>query len=488
LNLDPQTAAQLSLAVRHELWRRGELDYKRHEGQRQLTAAARASAARTTVLHAARGYGKTYDALLDCIEHGLQHNNQRMVFAAATREDAKKIVTAVMPMLLEDAPKEFAPVWMASEHLYRFHNGTTLIVEGADDDRGNHLRGPHIHKFVGDEIGFWRHASYVYKSVILPQLQRVKGKARLQSTSPESVGHDFVGICEEAIRNDAYHKFTLHDNPRVTPDEAQQMAEEISGKSGAEAWKTTAVRRELLCEFVTELERAVVPEFSDELHVIDDYERPQYVDTYTFLDLGLVDLTHALFCYWDFERAVLVVEDEIAAQYMQTSEFAALCKAKEKELWGSLPYFGNVSPQSWNRAPWGRYSDNDPQILFDLNGMGLSFAPALKVEQETALHRLRTAFAAGKIAIHKRCKTLIHQLRVGVWNERRTDYERIPGAGHLDGIDALMYGWRMMNHGRNPIPALLGITSDTHHVSPTIQQRASTSSNTQALKGMIRRR
>ena len=463
-----------------DLWRIGDLGYKRHAGQQQLTNAIRQCTATIAILHAARGYGKTFDALVDCCELGLQERNRRMVFAAPTREDAKKIVSAVMPMVIEDAPTAFKPVWISTDHLFYFPStDSTLIIEGADDDRGNHLRGPHIHKFVGDEVAFWRHARYVIKSVILPQLQRVNGHARLQSSSPESVGHDFVGLCEEAIRADAYFKFTVHDNPRLSPEKIQRDAEEISGKSGNAVWIETSVRRELLCEFVTDTARAVIPEFSDELHV-GEVDRPEFVDCYEGMDLGLVDLTHVLFGFWDFANARLVIEDEIVGQYMLTKDVAAKIKAKEAELWSTIPYF-EAPRGKHNHVPWARYSDNEAQQLYDLAAMGLSFAPAIKTDKEAAINRLRLMFSTAKIVIHPRCKSLLHQLRVGIWNERRSDYERLPGAGHLDGIDALVYMARMIDYNRNPIPPQYGQTRATHFA-------VTTKRGTHPMSGIVRRR
>lgn len=479
------------LAIKHELWRRGDLDYLRHPGQRLISQAVKAMTATISVLHAARGYGKTHGALVDCCELGLAKPNMRMIFAAPTREEAKKIVAAVMPNIIGTAPPELKPIWHASDHLYRFPStNSTLIIEGADDDRGNHLRGPHAHYIVCDEAGFWRHAHYVVKSVLLSQARRTKrltggvpGRIVIQSTSPESVGHEFVGLCEEAKRNDAYRSFTVHDNPRMTEEDKQTEAEEMSGLRGELAWKATNVRRELLCEFVTETNRAVVPEFDASLHVVDSFEMPTFADTFTFLDLGLVDLTHALFCYWDFVRAVLVVVDEISGNYIRTKDFAEMVKEKERELWGHLPSFG-APMSSHNRSPHDRFSDNDAQILYDLAGYGVNCAPAIKTDPDAMIHRVRTMFQGRKIEIHRRCKSLIHQLQVGIYNERRTDYERIPGAGHLDGIDALKYGIRMMDQHRNPVPPMLGVTSDRYHVPEWMRKQQ----GSHALGGLVRRR
>lgn len=467
--------------VLHECWRRGLLDHKRHAGQQLLTNTVRASTYRTTVLHAARGYGKTFDALVDHLEFEAQNHGSRQMFAAINRAEARKIVQAVMPIVLADCPQELKPQWVASEYTYRFTTGGVLLIEGVDGegDNGDHLRGPHIHKFTGDEVGFWRDPVYAYKSVILPQLQRVGGKGRLQSTSPKSVGHGFVTLCEEAIRMGGYHKFTVWENPRLSPEQIQADAEEMSGKTGDAVWKDTSVRRELLCEFVTDEARAVLPEFNEAIHV-GELERPQWVDCYEGLDLGLIDLTHCLYGYWHFEKAVLVIEDELVGQYMRTAEFAERAKTKERELWGDIPYFGRKDGH--NRCPWGRYSDNEAQQLFDLAGMGLSFAPAIKTDKEAAINRLRQMFATGKILIHPRCTSLLHQIRVGMWNERRTDYERIPNAGHLDGIDALVYMARMIDYNRNPVPPMLGVSRATHHFTD------SRKNSTHPIAGIVRRK
>ncbi|MGA4923222.1 hypothetical protein, partial [Bacillus subtilis] len=78
------------------------------------------------------------------------------------------------------------------------------------------------------------------------------------------------------------------------------------------------VRRELLCEFVTETTRQVTPEFSRARNIWDDTtftERPMFSDLLLGMDLGHVDLTHVLFAWYHFESATLYVEDEWVSQY-----------------------------------------------------------------------------------------------------------------------------------------------------------------------------
>lgn len=440
--IDPE----LVTAARTELWRRGELGYKLHAGQRELRDRYYANRdKRKNVWNCARRYGKSTLLCLLALEHCYRVLGARVVFAAPTRDQVRDIVEPIMRQLLEDCPNELRPQWREQRHQFIFPNGAELHLDGADDDRGNHLRGPRATLVLCDEVGFWRHASYVINSILLPQTITCDGRVVIASTPPESVAHEFWALASEAISRDAYAKRTIYDNPMITAELRAEYARESGGE------QSTAWRREYLCDAVTESARAVIPEFDAEKHVIDSYELPQFADLYCGLDLGLVDLTHCVFGHYNFNDATLIIEDEVCVNYTRTKDVADLINAKERERWGE-------------RRVTGRYSDNEAQQLYDLHHYGASFAPALKIEKEAALNRLRLLFAQGKIKIHRRCKNLIHQLSVGIWNERRTDYERLPGAGHLDGLDALVYLSRSINYNRNPVPATYGVSRSTHHI------------------------
>ena len=77
---------------------------------------------------------------------------------------------------------------------------------------------------------------------------------------------------------------------------------------------------------------------------------------------------------------------------------------------------------------------------------------------------LRLRFGSNKIRINRRCKNLIYQLKVGIWNDRKTDYKRGEKTGHLDAIDALVYLNRNVNTTKNPYPQNVGISQFTHHI------------------------
>ena len=181
--------------------------------------------------------------------------------------------------------------------------------------------------------------------------------------------------------------------------------------------------------------------------ILNEIEIPKYRDFYVGMDLGFKDFTFVVFCFYDFFNARIVVMDELCLSAELTSNIAIKIKEKESELFNGF-------------EPLLRVSDNDIQQLYDLNvNFGLKFVPATKYDKEESINRLRGVFGDNKIIIHKRCINLIDQLLLGVYNNSRKDYERTPGLGHLDGIDALRYLIRKINYNKNPVPEHSGLSA-----------------------------
>lgn len=431
-------------------WRIGDLSYQLKQTQREVSRWWNDEVqAVLTILHARRGFGKTWFLLTDAFETMAKQPGCRLVYAAPSREMAKSIVIPTAHLLIpRDLPDEVRPVWFASEHAFIHPNGSRCVVEGADDDHGAHLRGPFAHRVYMDELGFWRYCDYVYRSVLYPQVERTGGRMLGVSTSPESPHHEFASVLiPEAKTEGAYVKISLDDDYTVTDEQKAKIATQYSGKRDAEEGRnSTQFKREYLCELVTETERAVLPEFNIELHV-SEFEHPEFHDRYVYMDQGFVDLTHCLFAHYNFKEARIVIEDEIAMQHVTISELAPLILEKERELWGD----GRV---------WKRASDSPPISLAEfarqhmlqpkLVPKEIRFAAVNNREPDALINRTRAMLDANRIRIHPRCKELIKQCQGGLYNERRTDYERIAGLGHLDGVSALSYLVDGIDYSRNP--------------------------------------
>jgi hypothetical protein len=248
---------------------------------------------------------------------------------------------------------------------------------------------------------------------------------------------------------------TIDHSPLLTPERRRELIQEIG--NGDET--STAVRRELFCELVTETERAVIPEFDRATHVVE-LARPELFDGYVAIDLGMVDFSHAVFAHYRFEEATVYVESEVCVNNKPVSEIAPLLSAMERELWG-------------DQDPYIRISDNHPLEIAEFGRQHylqpnkvpreMRFSPADNKNPEALLNRMRGLFYAGRIKVSPKCVKLIAMLEGGLWNTRRTDFEKIPGLGHLDGVMALAYLIDRLDFARNP-EARRFIDPQTHAV------------------------
>jgi len=169
---------------------------------------------------------------------------------------------------------------------------------------------------------------------------------------------------------------------------------------------------------------------------------PHYIpDTYVSLDIGFRDLSVALFGWWDYENAKLIIEDEIvlAGSEATTDNIAKRITDKEYELWK-------------HTVVHKRICDTDPRLIEDLKKISnLHFRPTKKDNKEAQVNQANIMIARNQIIIHPRCKTLILHMRYGIWNDARTQFARTKALGHCDAVDALLYMIRNVDRGNNPI-------------------------------------
>jgi phage terminase large subunit len=195
---------------------------------------------------------------------------------------------------------------------------------------------------------------------------------------------------------------------------------------------------------------SVLPEFTAEaqLDIITSWPRPIFYDRYTAMDIGFVDLTVVLFAYWDFDNAVLVIEDEfvINGHQLTTKNLAKNIKDKEELTWkNSLTY---EIPDIYKRV-----SDNNLIVINDLSrDHALTFIATEKHEKMTYMSYLRDLIELRQIYINPRCKTLISHMKTASWDKSKKDFKRSPDGGHYDGVAALLYLSRNIDKTRNPYP------------------------------------
>lgn len=469
-------------------WRAGNLSYKLREYQvavyHQIKAALWGTGDYETgtgphrrfVLEIHRRFGKSFLCAVIACELCAVRPGARVYWAAETQVQVSRFLLPLLRAVTADCPPDLKPRWVRDEGVLRWPNGSEILISGVEDEaKCDRLRGDGCHLFIVDEAGSLDTLSYLLSSVVLWMLASHGGKLLIPSTPARTPGHPFTNVCVRAESGEGGFAHRDVYQSGFSAELLEELATEVGGMDTA-AWK-----REALALRVVDAERAIIPEFSedgayDEIvlplcvtcgHHYDEHERgavrcefvwavtaPKYRDRYTSTDFGWSpDLTFIAAGYWDFLDTMLVIEGERELSKPTTIDIAGAMVELESELWGT-------------EQPYRRVADVDLQILCDLEALhGITVEATAKDDKDAAINDVRVRTKRRKLRIHPRCKKLIAQLKAGIWDKpkkssaRRT-FARLDGFGHFDGIDALVYLHRNIDHTNNPYPS--DVLPDAH--------------------------
>ena len=424
---------------KYVLWNRNELSFKFHEGQMVIDEAYRKVQAKLFVANCARRFGKTFWVCTECIRVARSKDLARVKVATAFLTDLEEFIVPAFESVLQDCPDSLRPVWKESKKKYVFKNGSEIQLIGLDR-KPNGGRGNYCDLYVFDEAAYIKNVSYIYSSVVVPMtMYRDGARVIMISTPPESPDHDFKDFCTKAKFEEAYVELDIYKNPMATPEMIEEYKKECLTETD---WE-----REYLCKFVTDETSAIIPEMRDYVYThCKPKENYEYFHKYVSMDLGVRDLTVALFAYYDFPRAKLCIEREFVMNgpEMTTPKLKAGLELIEKELWQGA-------------EPHKRVADNNnPLLLLDLGSIhGMFFHSTSKDTLHAMINQVRVWFAQGRIEIDESCRFLIDSLKYGTWNDTRTEFGRSKTLGHFDAIAAIMYLIRNIDEHSNPIPLKL---------------------------------
>lgn len=432
-----------------ELWTRGELSWKCHPVQKDMRRVFNeADDNATLVWLLARQSGKSVALAIIALEQCLRKSNSIVKLLTDTKLHAQSIFDPIFKMLLEDCPEHLKPSYIESKFTYHFSNGSSIQLAGSDNKHYERLRGQKSDLVLVDEAGFCDNLNHIVKSILLPTLTHTGGKIVLASTPPTDPDHDFYQFIEQAELNNTLTKKTIYDNPLLKEDQVQRIIKEMGGEMSPQ------FRREYLCEVIREEENVLFPEFTPELEaeIIKEWPKPPFYDTYVSMDLGYKDLTAVLFAYYDFRADKVIFEDEIvlSGKELQLPDLTEKILKKEADLWTN-PITNEV------KTPHIRVSDINyivTQEIARISNNNITFLPAKKDDNESALNNLRVMLANKKIIINPKCKNLIRHLRNCKWKnvETKTTFARSPDNGHYDTVDAAKYLIRSISYTKNPYP------------------------------------
>jgi hypothetical protein len=441
----------LSERARVALWQRGNLRYQLHSTQLKILDALESNKSRKFYILCSRRLGKTYLLVNRAVQLCLRKAGSRVLYLAPYAKDAQEISTDTLAKVLEHCPDEMKPEWSEKTKELRFKNGSLIRVKGVNGEHAQFLRGGSADLIILDECGIMDDLEHVLQDVCMPMTLTTGGSILMATTPPRSPGHESARQYELLAAKGSTVTFTLRDAPHVTDDtkieflvEAGESEAHATACISSDAWPlTTTARREYFCEFVTDANSAVVPEFTNELakKIVIDWPTPEYYDRYVSMDPGMRDRTGILFGYWDFANAKLVIQDEALLDQANTQDIANCIKTKEAALWGMAP-------------PMLRVSDVDLRLVADLYQMHrLTFVSARKEDSLGAINLLRNMIQ-NNIIISPRCVNLKRQLKNAVWNNKATDFDHgNKEDGHYDLVAALKYMCRSVVRDKNPYPA-----------------------------------
>lgn len=342
-------------------------------------------------------------------------------------------------LAMADCPDDLRPKFYRTGSKFVLpHNGSEIKLVGVDRNP-NGLRGNALDQITLDEAAFISNLKYLYESVIIPATtHRPQCRIKMISTPPVTEDHDFIEFAERAEYAGGYSKLTIYDNPMLGPKDHKRLCDAVGGPDSA-AW-----RREFLCERVLDPTLAIIGGFTDQY--IQDVPRDGYYPfylKYAGMDMGVRDLTVVIFCYYDWKRAALIIEDEfpINGPEMTTRVLAGKIQEKETALWGE-------------QSPHMRIADNNnPLLLQDLGGeYGLNFTSVEKDRLEEMVNAVKIMVRSGAIIVNPRCKQMIGCLKYGIWDKRRDKFAHSKVYGHFDALAALIYLVRYIDRATNPIP------------------------------------
>jgi hypothetical protein len=434
-------------------WATGNLSYLlRPHQQTQLYRWIKSlRGAAPIILNCHRRLGKSTLLLLLLIERCLKQPGTIAKLGAPTQKQVDEIVLPLMSWLLAECPEEFRPRqagrhWYWRNPAWDSERESDLNIIGCDYKHGDGLRGPAADIIALDEVAFMDHLEYLVKDVCSYQfVGRINPQLILASTPPRSMAHDFTkpkGFIEIAQAAGRYAEARASKNPDFTLHD-EEMLLSIVGTKESIGWQ-----REAECELVSDESRLIVPEFravKAEI-VLEKIPRPPAFQPWISMDTGWVDNCAVVFGYVNFFEQFLVIERTMLTRYRTTGEIAHMVRQIEQELYGGLGH-----------RPI-RIADCTPQQLDDLaRDHKLYFTPVEKYDREAAIAKLRAAIQIKKVRIIGSDNAgpnqpLTYQLEHGIWNERRSDFERSETLGHCDALMALVYLNKMINWHQNPAP------------------------------------
>jgi len=476
-------------AIRNMLYYQGDLTWKLDTAQQEILKFFLKNKEQIVVEAVSRQTGKSFSALIFGFQSCIKHKGHIVRYASGAESDALKIIRANIDDLISECPSDIAPKYNQKMKAWIFPNGSYLYLEGVDGAKANKRRGGKAHLIIIDEAAFISNLLTVVYQVYRPMTTTTSGRILIISTPPSSRGHEFTKLVESAKASNAYLEMNIYDYLEKIKDDHPFFKNRILLEDVEKIRKDMPIEmfaKEFLLKFDTNLDDAVIPEFTQELQkvIVRDMPRPTIFYPYVAMDqAGVRDLIAIVFGYYDPIDDKIIVERELKliSKEANTQIIAEGIKNIEKHLWADE--HGEIN------IPIKRYCDINEQFMIRelKNTYGLKFSIIEKAEKKTMVDFLKTQLYNEIILISPICKDLIFHLANATWNKSGTSYERAAGHGHYDFVDALVYFVRAIKRKKLEGVEKTYNSSNRMSLSPQIKESQTTAVLKKIFKPKIRR-
>jgi len=413
------------------------------------------------VAKAHRRWGKGTTVLTYAATKAIHTPGYIIRYGGPTQKQAYEILDLLLDHIYEPAPRE-KPKY--TDGFYVWPNGSRLFVFGCGDAKeADKARGTEADLIIADEFAFWQYRpDYILNSVLGPQLDTTNGEMVITSTPPDDLTHPYIMEVEKAAAGGYLFDWNIEESLK-SKDVSKATHERIIERCGGV--DTDSYRREYKCEMIADKTKLVIPEAqNEELWVGKIKARPEYYNSMAMWDFGFSDFCAGLWGYLDFKLARFIIIGEYCDRGRSTAQIITEAKKLEEKLKlkGKIRRLGDSS---------------DPQQLMDMrhdheyeiSGIVKRSHQSNVGFRESVLNGLRLAIINQKFLLDKdACPNTYLQLKYGIWDQKRKDFMRSEGLGHLDNLMCLAYTIDNVDFQTNPYP-LIGpeVRDPTHFINRT---------------------
>lgn len=445
------TPAQHQLAVSHA-WRTGQLGYLLRAHQKRLRTTWRQSMriSRKFFGCMSRGDGKSTDLFIEGLEWSKKFAATDIYFIAPVEKKLDDYLEPIIQKILAKAPADFKYQYHSSENVFRFPNGSRMLIRGSNHKSYDDLRGGKCGLALIDEARGVDDLEDLIENVMMPACAKaakenpLNGYLLALSTPPPTTDHPLEHYFQEAELGGYYFHASIFD-----ADWPPEIVEEFKREAGGE--KSITWRIEYMAERgLVDTTLKIVPEFDKILNTIpvaeleDIKKRPehQFYRWFQSVDIGTVDKQILLCGFYSFLDATLYIDFErVAAKGETTKTFGDDLTKIETDR--------KISGKVYLRI----CDTNGAQLALDLlESHHISFYPTDKGRLVEMVNKVCVYMGAQRIRISEACVFLIGSLYNCVWKDHlKKEFARSKTYGHGDAIAALIYLVRNLVES-NPIP------------------------------------